>query len=72
MIALGCFTESDGLEVTMECKEFMIVGGSAGTQVGINEGNMVRYDATGKLWDQNVSLLEATIQLCLTRSIIPA
>ena len=25
----------------MDCKEFLIVGGSAGTQVGTNEGNMV-------------------------------
>lgn len=40
-ICLDKNEESDGLEVTMECKEFMIVGGSAGTQVGINEGNMI-------------------------------
>lgn len=32
---------NDGIEVTMDCKEFLRVGGSAGTQVGTNEGNMV-------------------------------
>ena len=37
------FLETGGLVVTMDCKEFMIVGGSAGTQVGTNEGNMVLY-----------------------------
>ena len=36
-----CLSANDGVEVTMNCKEFLIVGGSAGTQVGTNEGNMV-------------------------------
>ena len=46
------FLETGGLVVTMDCKEFMIVGGSAGTQVGTNEGNMVLYVVD--LWNCNL------------------
>ena len=38
---MNALSVNDGVEVTMDCKEFLIVGGSAGTQVGTNEGNMV-------------------------------
>ncbi|XP_028411436.1 sorting and assembly machinery component 50 homolog A-like [Dendronephthya gigantea] len=40
-ICLDKDEENGGVEVTMDCNEFLIVGGSAGTQVGTNEGNMV-------------------------------